>query len=126
MTDKDDFDGLMKTWQVAPNEPLPEIRLSIEKRTRWIFLLTLADVVGTIILVGFIAWLLVTGPSEFDRYLIGFITSVIILEWWVVLRIRRGTWRLEVQTPVAMLELLIRRCRASSSSRTSTHRATRT
>jgi hypothetical protein len=113
MTDQDDFDGLMKTWQEAPSEPLPEISLAIEKKTRWIFLLTLADLVGTIIVAGFIAWLVITGPSEFDRYLIGFLTSVIILEWWVVLRIRRGTWRLEVQTPVAMLELLIRRCRAS-------------
>ena len=37
----------------------------------------------------------------------------IVLTWICVLTIRRGTWRLQVAAPAAMLDLSIRRCRAS-------------
>jgi len=37
----------------------------------------------------------------------------VVVTWACVLTIRRGTWRLQAAAPAAMLDLLIRRCRAS-------------
>lgn len=112
MTDFD-WDKLGQTWQQAPRQPLPELKQLLVRRTRTIWWLTAADVVATIIGLVLLGWLLLEQPSTGATVFAIIAVLVLAACWHAVLKIRRGTWRLDSQSPLAMVDLGVRRARAS-------------
>lgn len=108
------WEDLQRAWQDSPSAQLPQLKTLLEKRSRVIWLLTGIDAVGTALLIAGLVWALrhfETTPSKTGWSV--FVAAVLVLVWVAVLLIRRGTWRVDVEAPAAMVELSMRRCRAS-------------
>jgi len=113
MSDQSEWERLQQSWQTPPEKALPELARRVKRRTRTIWLMTIADLIGTPIIMGLAIWVLAHGPTPKETELAILMLILFPVAWAAVLYVRRGTWRLESAAPATMLGLLIRRCRAS-------------
>jgi hypothetical protein len=113
MSDQSQWEDLQRSWQSPPDHKLPELASLLKKRTWAIWVLTAVDAVCTLGVVGVAIWVLANDRSEIENGLAMAALVLLVLGWGCVLDIRRGTWGLETAAPSAMLDLSIRRCRAS-------------
>ena len=113
MADEMDWEDLQRAWQQPSEDRLPELEKLLRRRSRMIWILTGLDVLFTLFVLGWGGWLVANNPTG---PMIGFAASLVfmlIFGWWLMLWIRRGTWRADTAAPSAMVDLSIRRCRAS-------------
>lgn len=107
------WEDLQQAWKEPPSAPLPQLETLLERRSRVIWLLTGIDAVGTVLLLSGLLWVMRHDPTPSVLGWSSFVAIVLVLGWGAVLLIRRGTWRVDVAAPAEMIELSIRRCRAS-------------
>ena len=108
------WEHLQQAWQEPPSAQLPQLEKLLKKRTPAIWALTGIDAAGTLLVLGALAWwILHSDPTPSELGWSVFLAGLLVLAWAAVLLIRRGTWRADVAAPAAMVELSIRRCRAS-------------
>lgn len=107
------WEDLQQAWKEPPSAPLRRMLTVLKRRSRVIWLLTSIDAVGTVLLLSGLLWVMRHDPTPSVLGWSSFVAIVLVLAWGAVLLIRRGTWRIDVAAPAEMIELSIRRCRAS-------------
>lgn len=113
MSEQSEWEKLQQSWQQPPDHPLPKLAKLLNRRSRIIWAMTVTDAIGTLAMVVTAVWVLSHKPTPFETEVALTVLIAIVLAWACVLYIRRGTWRLQAAAPAAMLDLSIRRCRAS-------------
>ena len=113
MAEEMDWKDLQSAWQQPSKDQLPELEKLLRRRSRMIWILTANDVLFTLLALAWAVWLVARNPTNQSFLLAGFLVLLLIAGWWLVLWIRRGTWRVDTAAPSAMVDLSIRRCRAS-------------
>ncbi|MEM6794348.1 MAG: hypothetical protein AAF725_10215 [Acidobacteriota bacterium] len=107
------WEQMQRAWQRPPEVDLPDLQALTRRSSLRIWLLTALDGFFTLGLVAWMAAVLADDASLENRIFVAVVSAVIAISWIWVLRVRRGTWRLDTAAPRAMLDLSIRRCRAS-------------
>jgi hypothetical protein len=113
MTDQSKWEELQQSWQAQPDHPMPKLAKLLKRRSWIIWAMTATDAIGTLVMVTAAIWVLGHKPTDFETEIAIVVLVAVVATWTIVLIIRRGTWHLETAAPAAMLDLSIRRCRAS-------------
>ena len=107
------WEKLVDAWQAADTVSLPDLKRTMSRRTLFIWALTALDTVVTLAALVYVTWNLLEHPGPGSIGLLVGVVAFLILGWVITLRVRAGTWRAESSAPLAMLDLNIRRVRAS-------------
>lgn len=107
------WEKLMDVWQDSEPLNLPDVKRTMSRRTASIWLLTALDTIVTVGAVVYAAWHVQQNPGPGSISLLVGVIAFLILGWVITLSVRAGTWKAHSSAPLAMLELNIRRVRAS-------------
>jgi hypothetical protein len=76
-------------------------------------MLTALDAVATVVLLALVVRMVRDGLDPGESWVAGFVAVVLLVGWAATLYARRGTWRYCGSDMTRVLDLAIRRCRAS-------------
>ena len=114
--DDDEWSSLVDDWQNQPTREIDtrDYSKKIKRRSRYIWVVSILDVV-TVALAGVMTlWLAIMEPEKIVwTLLFGLSTAWGIVVVYFEFKLRRGTWRLKDDGSYSVLEFSIRRCQAA-------------